>query len=422
MAMTLPAVLLLLDLYPLRRIRSGVPLLPQIWSLVREKLAFFALSFVIAVISLIVHDYGGALPSLHTMTLTTRLLNACHSLVYYLQTMVVPMGLAPFYPYPEWVLEGSWQSWVAPLLVVAVTALSIVAWARGRRVWLVAWLYYVGTLIPVIGIVQAGAQAAADRYTYLPTLSAYLLVAVGAAQLWSSAQRRAGSRIAAAAAIALIVVALAWATRQQAAIWRTDETLWQTVVARFPDQVPAAYHNLGSYYFVNGDAARAVEMFRKGLELEPRFAALRLNLGYAFEQQGELALAVAEYGRAAVDSPRSVRINVRVGDAMLRLGRLDEALVHFQTALALEPGSPHILTRLGQANFRAGRLTEAEKHARRALRASSDHLQASLLLAVTLHAQGKTAQAAQSYRRVLALDPGNRDARLNLETLAPLGK
>jgi tetratricopeptide (TPR) repeat protein len=269
MAVTFPAVLLLIDVYPLRRVKFISPLHHSIRQqplieLLREKIPFILLSLLLALITIYAQQsaIGNVSESLYL-----RVLNAFNSVIFYLTKLLVPNNYATLYPF--FVSEGdqiNWQTYVPLIGVLTLTIAALFAWVRGRYAWLIAWLFYLVTLSPVLGLIQAGQQGAADRYAYFPTLSAYLLAGAGIMMLLSTFNST--KRILLLLSISLIILALAGKTRQQIRVWETDETLWLNTINLYPDNA-LAHLNLGVTYYNYGNYDEAIIYFSKAEKLQP---------------------------------------------------------------------------------------------------------------------------------------------------------
>lgn len=268
MAVTFPVVLLLVDVYPLRRADFMQPLRHSytqhsIPGLLREKVPFFLLSAFSVLITL--YAQQGALSN---FSFDLRILNAFNSIVLYLTKLLLPLDLAPLYPFSVTASENiSWKDFVPVLGVIGLTLAALFAWFRGRHVWLVAWLFYLVTLSPVLGLIQVGLQGAADRYAYLPTLPVYVLM--GAALLTVFSKANSTKTILVWLAVLPVIFLLADKTRQQIQVWENNETLWTYAITQFPTSA-LAHMNLGGHYFNIQDYDKAAYYFRESGRLNPR--------------------------------------------------------------------------------------------------------------------------------------------------------
>jgi Flp pilus assembly protein TadD len=358
MLVTLPAVLLLLDLWPLRR---SEPLR----RLVGEKLPLVALCTASAAITVLAQRAEGSIQSLERISLAERVANALVASVAYLRLAVWPSDLAVFYPHPA--LLGRAGELALPALGAALVLAALTAWAlvaaRRRPYLAVGWGWYLVTLAPVIGVVQVGAQAMADRYTYLPLIGIGVAVAWGARDL----ARRFAIRPAACAAAAMLVLgAFAVQTWRQIGTWRDSETLYLRAVRATQDNY-VAHASLGMVYRGRGDAARAREQLELALAAKPDYALARVELGTVRAQTGDLEGAAAEHEQVLRAFPEHPRALNALGLVRMQQGRLEEAAALFERAVAAAPAFAEAHNNLGVACRRRGDLDAAVRHFRRAL-------------------------------------------------------
>ena len=265
MAVTFPVVLLLIDVYPLRRTRFIQPMMHSIkqqslYTLLQEKLLFFLLSVLLVLITLLAQ-----VNTVSSISLDLRLLNACNSVLLYLTKFVVPLNFAPLYPYLVEPSEAiTWKAFLPIFGVLGLTIASVYAWTKGRHEWLIAWLIYLVTLAPVLGLVQAGEQGAADRFAYLPTSPAYVLIGAGILIVLDKATPI--RKIFVLLPILFLVILLAGKTGQQIHIWKDPFSLWSYAVKTNPGNVTARY-NLGMIFLRQKDYENAAIHFNKSVEL-----------------------------------------------------------------------------------------------------------------------------------------------------------
>jgi tetratricopeptide (TPR) repeat protein len=330
-AVTVPVLLLLLDWWPLARLR-GPSALPALARLAVEKAPLAALSAACGALTLLAQSRSGA-TTMTDLPFAVRASNAVVSYARYLGKTVWPDRLSFFYPHPE----ALWPAGTAGAALLLAAAVSLAAWrARRLQPWVGAgWLWYLAALLPMIGLVQAGWQAMADRYAYLP------LVGVFVATVWAAAALAAGRGRACRAALAALSVgvlaALGLQARAQAAVWRSSATLYGHAVAIDPDNW-LARQNLGSALVAAGNAAAALPHLEAAVRLRPRHANAWYNLGGA-------RYALRDYGAAVAAFERAVSLEagyadgwVNLGAAYFSLGRLAESAAASERALALDPG------------------------------------------------------------------------------------
>ena len=373
MIVTLPFVLLLLDVWPLRR---TPPWRPR----VREKIPLFALSAVAAVVTYSVQAASGAVRAVASLPLGLRAENALISYGWYLANTVWPSRLAVFYPFPSQV--PGWQMIVSAAVLAGVTVMAL--WSRGKRPHLlVGWLWFLGTLVPVIGLVQVGMQARADRYLYVP------MVGLGIMLAWSVPQIRAMAM--AGAALCAVFAAL---TVVQLGYWQNSVTLFGRAVEVTADN-GLAEHNLGAALMADPTRLpEAIGHLREAMRLNPNSERVRSDLGTALARAGQLAQAEQAFRAGLAIDGRSAILHNNLGNVLLNEGRVGEAMAEYQTALRIDPGY---------------------EEARRNLEVAGPNLAVSHYNAgIDLANEGRGAEAVKEFEECLQLDPNNASAQNNL--------
>ena len=377
MLVTVPIVLLLLDYWPLKRESSPT-------KLILEKVPLIALSAASCVITFLIQKQGGfqsdALP------FAWRIENALVNYITYIWQMLWPVNLAPLYPHPENSLPA-WEIALALGWLIAVTVSAI--WRRRTNPsFTIGWLWYLIMLVPVIGIVQVGAQGWADRYTYLPAIGLYLLITWGIVDL--AAGWRYRREILSTIGIVLLV-ALSWTARAQVSHWRNSEALWIRTLAVTSNN-DVAYNNLGSIFFVLCQTDQALSYYEKALEIRLQRHASRYD--------ALLAL-----------------FHSNVGAALLKKGSVDEAIVHFQKAIQLQPDYPNSYINWGSALIDKGQINDAIALLREAIRVQPEDPKTELSVGDALRRKGVEGEAIAHYERALEIDPGSISALNNLAWL-----
>ncbi len=342
MLVTVPAVLLLVDFWPLGRFEAGASLR----RLVVEKLPFLALAAASSVVTVIAQEHGGSLASLEAHPLAARIAAATVAPARYLSKTFWPGELSLVYPMPSRLPVTALLG--AAALLAAVTAAAVLL--RRRRPYLfTGWLWFLVTLVPVLGLVQAGRQSIADRYTYLPAIGVAIAVVWGAAD---AGEGRPGVRLAIAAAAVAVLALLAVRTRIQLAFWKDSETLFVHSLSSGGDDA-LVRNNYGMLLARRGRSEDARAQFAAAVARNPGYVAGRLNLGLALAGAGRAAEAEAQYREALRLAPESPRVHERLGTLLLQVGRNEEAAKHLSEAVRLDPES-----QLARANLAvaAGRL------------------------------------------------------------------
>jgi protein O-mannosyl-transferase len=393
---TLPFALLLLDVWPLRR--------PQPWVvLVREKVPLVAVAALVSVVVYRAQHAGGAVTSFAALPLSARLLNALVSYGAYLWMTIWPEGLAVFYPARE--IVPLWQVALAATVLAAVTA---IAWSRARRSpgLLVGWLWYLGTLVPVIGIIRAGDQAMADRFTYLPHVGLFVMV------VWGLAETMPAPAVLPAAAVAAIATAIAVSV-VQVGYWRDSLALFGHALA-VTERNAVAHTNYGFALLEHGQTDRAFDHFREAVQIRPSYAKARLNYGFGLATIGRSDEAIAEYREAIRLAPEFVSAHYDLGLELAERGRFDEAIVEYREAARLDPENAKVRNNLGLALAHLDRVEEATAQYERALALDPRLAPAHNNLAVVLERLGREEEALTHYREAVRLIPADARGHYNL--------
>ncbi|WP_306598472.1 tetratricopeptide repeat protein [Geothrix sp. 21YS21S-2] len=413
MLVTLPVLMLLLDAWPLRRGGTVTPWADRI----REKWPFFLAAGCMAAITVVAQRAGGSLSSLQAHPLPVRLANAGLAGVGYLRMMVWPSGLAAFHPFPP--LGGlAVKGALALSALGAVTATAFRARVARPYLWM-GWAWFLITLLPVIGLVQVGIQAMADRYTYLPLVGPFCMAAWAGEEV---ARTRPRVMMAASTAVVAVLSCLAWA---QASTWRSSVALFRHAVDSGNDGA-LVRKNLGLGYLLEGDAENAVREYGRALAMSPGDAQAYAGLGKAQWSAGRREEALASFREAHRLRPGGEAL-YRLGRALAALGRREEALARFQEFLGLAGVDPasgmvedaHMIAGLLLAGLH--RPQEARGHFEAVLLADPGNRTArvnfGLADGAALERAGRWPEAWEAYRGVLAADPGNAEARSGLERL-----
>jgi tetratricopeptide (TPR) repeat protein len=396
MLVTLPCVLLLLDYWPLRR-----------WSrvnfryLLLEKMPLFALVVATCVLTFQAQLHGKSVAPFEGVPLGARLGNALLAYTSYLGKMIWPAHLAVYYPHPRADLPWAWAT-AAGLLLAVITLL---VFGPGRR-WpylAVGWLWYLGTLVPVIGLVQVGGQSMADRYTYVPMIGLLLMLSCGAADL-ARAWRLPRSYLTAAGV--LVLAACAALTRNQLDAWKSTRHLWAHTAAATKNNI-MAYINLGVCYSDEKKFLDAKQAFEKAATIDPRLAEPRINLGSVYAELGLWERAAAEF-RAGIDlNPQQAPSYYNLGNALAHLGQREEAVAAYRRAIELNPHDPVPYINLGIQLDYLGRLEEAESVLRKGIEVDPSNAQIHSNLGILLVELDRQEEALTEFRKAIALDPND---------------
>ncbi len=405
MAITLPFALLLLDFWPLQRFPETP--LPK---LVLEKIPLLALAAASAAITLYAQRTGGAIGSTELLPLAMRVKNAIYSYLIYIEKAVWPSRLAVFYPHPE----GSLALWKVMGATVVLIAITAVFWhRRERRYLLVGWLWFLGTMAPMIGIVQVGRQAWADRYAYLPLWGLFVI------GVWLASEAATRFSLSRAAQVALAVAVLlgySVTAHIQVGYWRDSYSLFAHSI-QVTDANPIAEGNLGSALMEMGHPDLAMPHLQRAIQLMPTLATAHYNLGTLLQRQNELDRAQSEYHLAlkyASDDREAAQTHNNLGVLFNQLGRRDEAVAEFTEAIALNPYEQNSLIGRGSIEHEEGKLDAALQDFTRAGQVAPSPL-ALYWQGRVLEEKGQFSAAAEAYRTALKLAPnfGDTQARLS---------
>jgi tetratricopeptide (TPR) repeat protein len=421
MLVTLPFLLLLLDWWPLGRMpgfgsgRSAPPSpgrggagVRALAPLVAEKLALFAIAVAASVVAFMAQKQGGAVGTLASFPLAGRVANALHSSVAYIAQAIWPTGLAAFYPYPQEVAVLPAAGALA--LLAAITAVVVLT-ARRRPYLAVGWFWYLGTLLPVSGLVQVGSHAMADRYTYVPTIGLFIVVAWGAAEIAGRVRLPRWAPVAVSCAVLLVCAVM---TRAQVETWKDSAALWRHAI----DVVPGNYyaHNgLGLELVAAGRREEAKAHFVEAGRLAPGFPNSHNNLGLILAAENRPAEAAAEFQKALALDPDYAQAHVNLGNVLLEAGRPEEAAAHFSAAGRAAPALVEAVAGLGNALLEGGRPDAAVERLRDAVAANTTSGPSHYNLANALLRAGRLQEAAAEYRESIRLEPKVAvEARTNL--------
>lgn len=419
MMVTFPCVLLLLDFWPLRRVRFGnvesdgnATVIPvRSWKfLLLEKIPFFLLTAAASAVTFLIQHRAGATVSLDYLPLTRRVQNAAVAGAEYLRKMIWPHDLAIFYPHPHVFPTGLLAG--AILLLVVVTAVVLWRWRR-QSYLLVGWLWFLGTLFPVIGIVQVGNQSLADRYTYLPLIGVFVALVWGGAEIVA---RRPALRRPLSAVIVLVLAACLVLTHFQLRTWRNSIELFSHALAVTKDNF-VARDNLGMALDSVGRTEEGIEHVKQAIQLAPQAVFPLNNLGWIYARQGKYDEALRLYQAALQLKPDFRQVYNNLGIMYASLERWDEAIQQYQTYLRFDPERADVHYRLGAVLVRVNRLEEAMNHFQTALKYQPEYAEVESQIGGVYHRLGQIDAAIEHYARAVRLAPEFAHARVKLGLL-----
>jgi protein O-mannosyl-transferase len=414
MLVTLPLVMLLLDFWPLRRwVRGagdGKSHLASSLALVKEKIPFFLCSLGSGILTIYAQSEGGAVKNLVQIPFGHRVENALVSYVKYVVKTVWPHDLAVIYPtvpsFPLWEVAGS-----ALAIVLATTAAF--KWRNRYPFVTLGWLWFLITLLPVIGLIQVGEQAMADRYTYIPAIGLFIIASWGFAELTSQWQRR---ETVAALVAAVVIAASSVTTWNQIHYWKNDHSVFQHAIDATTGNYTAHY-SLGYALSKEGDLDGAISHYQEALRLQPRLYETHNNLALLLAKKGDLDAAITEYRAALLLQPNMPQAHNSLGFALASKGDIDTAIREFLEALRLKPDYGAAHANLAFAQLNKGSVDAAIHEFEEAVRLEPDQAKGYYGLGVALAGKGDLDDAARNFKRALAIDPDDQSVQSQLIAL-----
>ncbi len=416
MLVTLPFVLLLLDYWPLRRFGVQVPSIGNngkgFWKLLWEKWPLFLMSIGSSIVTFLVQQRGLAVQPLELIPIESRLANALVSYASYVWKMIWPAHLSVYYPHPLDSLP-KWQILGAALLLISISA--IVLREIKRRPYLtVGWLWFLGTLAPVIGIVQVGGQAMADRYTYVPLIGLFILLTWGASDIVAVWPK---TRSPLTVTGGLIISIFAICTSFQLRHWKDTTSLFGHAL-RVTTGNQLAHNQLGLALLKDGNTDEAIAHFSEALRITPQYVNAHINLGNAFKDQKNFNKAAQQYRRALSFAPGHVTAHNNLGILMAMQSRTEEAVTHFSKVLQRDPDNPRTHNNMGIVLGKQGKLDDAIVHFSHVLRVDPNHAEAHYNLGIALARKGKLNDAVDHFSEAVRIRPDFTKAKYYLEQIS----
>jgi len=395
MAVTLPFILVILDIYPFQRI-GFKELFRSHKRVVKEKIPFIFFGLISSILTIIAQHSGGAITSIKAYPLSFRIVTAIRGLSFYLEKMILPIGLSPFYPLPNNLSFLSFEHIFSIILVIAISIFCVRAWNRGWKVYMTIWTFYIITLLPVIGIIQLGEQAAADRYSYVPSIGPFLLIGLGISLVWVKYYYKKRAFFLTKITILLVLISilslLGIQTLKQIRIWNNSITLWSYELKKYPD-LWLAYYNRAHAYTSLGDYQQALKDLDKTIQYNPKYTQAYYIRAIDYIGLGDYQQAVEDLDITIKFDPQSaqtyhIRANVYAkmedhhealrdldkvieidpdnftayndrGLSYYALGKLKEAIADYSKAILLNPNHSEYYYNRGIAYFELGENSEA---------------------------------------------------------------
>jgi FOG: TPR repeat len=455
-----PFFLLVLDYWPLGRVQWTDTVAPKknkrathtvpterksnVIKLIVEKIPLFALVLASSVVTFIAQHQGKATLMNEVISFRFRFANALVSYVAYLGKMLWPSDLSVLYPYR---FNITTVQWVGALVIVAAVSVLVFWMGRRLRYLAVGWLWYMGTLVPVIGLIQVGEQSMADRYTYIPLIGIFIAIVWGVGELTAGWRY---SRVCCAIAAGAVSLGCMAGTRVQVGYWQNNITLFQhaldvttnntaahiylgkslellghmdEAITRYEQALkirphqPMALAQLSSALCKQGKLDEAANILNEALSINPEDADAHSNLGFVLTHQGRLEEAIGHLHEALRLDPQHTEAHNNLGTALDRQGKLSEAIGHFRAVLTIDPKHRAALNNVGIIWIKQGKLDEAAAHFRGVLKLNPDYAEAHSNLAIILATQGKIDEAIAQFREVVRIEPAYPEAQQRLDIL-----
>jgi tetratricopeptide (TPR) repeat protein len=409
MLVTLPLLMLLLDFWPLRRVQPDKPLL-GFGPLLMEKIPFFALTLISCIITFLVQKAGGAVVLTNMISPQKRAANAVVAYARYLGKLLWPQNMAVIYPYPAHI--PWWQVAGAGLLLIAISVIALRA-AQRRPYLIVGWLWFIISLVPVIGLVQVGVQSIADRYTYLPAIGLFVMIAWYAIELlaaWPAAKPMLAS------AAGLVLTACFLVSMHQLPYWHDSIKLFSHAIEVTTDNA-VAHCNLGQALAAAGKSEEAHAEFTKALKIDPTYVSAMVSMSSYYNLHGNYDEAISCLNAALNIRPDSDQAHYNLALAYSGQGKTAQAVTEYRAALQINPRHDKALVNLGATLAQQGDLTNAIPLYQRALEIAPDNPYAHNALGGAFESQGKLDEAVQQYTAALQIQPNLVEAQENLADL-----
>jgi tetratricopeptide (TPR) repeat protein len=411
MLVTLPFILVLLDYWPLERFSASITKqskLKILYQLIIEKIPFFALAAASSVVTFFAQRAGGSVVDIKMLALGDRVGNAFLSYFRYIGKMVWPKNMAAFYPF----IENPNLFWQAAICILALAAISIlvIRFARNRGYLPVGWFWFIGTLVPVIGFVQVGGQAFADRYTYIPYIGLFIMIAWGVSELLSKWRYQ---KLALGIAAAIVLTAFGICSRIQVNYWKNNEALFSHAINVTQNNY-IAQSNLAVTYSDLGRWQDAIECYKQAVRVKPNYPDAQYNLGIAYGNLMRYQEAIEAFKQAIRIRPDFADAYNNLGVAYTALGRYHEAAEAYEHVIKIKPDYVEAYYNLSNSCISLGRYPEAADALRNAIRIKADNANTYYRLGTIYDSLSSWQDSVESYRQAIKIDPNYIEAYNNL--------
>ena len=407
MLVTLPFVLLLLDYWPLER-KISRRLLVSAGRLTAEKIPFFAISIVSSIITFLAQRNTEAVFSFALLPLKFRVANAFISYMKYIEKLFLPAGLAAFYPHPLKSVSVLYVV-ISAAVLLAVTIL-VLRFAKNRRYLVTGWFWYLGTLVPVIGFVQVGSQAYADRYTYIPYIGLFIMLAWGLPQLLSKLPYR---KIVLGSSMVIVLTALGICAHRQTSYWKNSLALFSHAIEVTQNNY-MAYNNRGNAYGRSGRYSEAIDDYKQAIRINPAYANARYNFGVVYEKLDRPNEAIDAYEQAIRIKPDYADAYLALGNAYGKLGRYQDSVEACKQAIRIRPDYVEAYNNLGFAYGSLGLYQQEIDACRQAVKIQPDYAQAYNNIGVAYGSLGDYQQEIDACRQAVKIQPDYAQAYNNI--------
>jgi tetratricopeptide (TPR) repeat protein len=414
MLVTLPFVFLLLDYWPLRRMRidqlndtdcANKSLV--IGRVLFEKIPLFILAAISSVITFLVQKHTGAVSSFEALPLGSRVSNALVSYMDYIGMMIWPSKLAVLYPHP---VSLPWVKVAGAGLLLIIISLIVIKFRRTLAYLPVGWFWYIGTLVPVIGLVQVGIQAKADRYTYVPLIGLFIIITWGVSDLIKQWRYKKIALSITAIAVLLVLMRI---SLLQVRHWENSRTIFEHTLS-VTTRNYLAHNNLGLALEEQGKIDEAFEQYLESLDVYPHFMDAINNMANLLQKNDRTKEAIKYYQEALKIFPGYLEMQNNLGLALQKEGRIDEAIKHHQEAIKIDPNYVNAYNDIGVACRKQGLIDEAIKNYRKALSLKPDHVDAHYNLGNALIGKGNIKEAIDHFEEATRISPYYINAHINL--------
>jgi len=413
MSVTTPLVLILIDIYPLNSLKTKDSFINYLKILIPNKTTFLIIAFLVSVITLLTQRTG--IQGSEHLEAGSRIINSSMSILQYIYHFFWPVNLSTFYSFHPWSTDPNIYSLLPVTIVIILTAWVIyLAVKKNLYFPVVTWLYFIITLLPVMGIVKVGAQASADRYTYMPLLGFFIILSAFAIIVYRATKPSLGKTVFSIATIGCILYFLASLSYQQNEYWKNDETLWNRAIALSPGTAAVPYSNLGSMYYRLGNFRAAVTELNKSLAVQPDNILVMEQLGKTYELMNESKFAINAYKQIITTHPEHPAGYINLGDFYYRKKQLALAIPLYNRAFNLMPTLPSALLRSALVDFVSNNYDQAEQKLQYLLQLNSDDTGSLQLLAKVRMKMGQHEAVKNIAQKLLNKNP---DDTLALELL-----